>query len=99
MDDTLLSDSMQLEQGQMPENTDSSATADLNLTQVSQQAGDVIELTTNSDDICTTTPADTNNISGVSDTTSIPDSASTTEKESKQKKNGCSKKKRVSNPK
>ncbi len=99
MDDTLLSDSMQLEQEQTSENTDSSATADLNLTQVSQQAGDVIELTTNSDDICTKTPADTNNISGVSDTTSIPHSASTTEKESKQKKNGCSKKKRVSNPK
>ncbi len=98
MDDTLLSDSMKLEQ-EAPENNDLLSIPDLNATQVSKQATDEIQLVTNSDDMCSTAEMDSNNVPNISNTNSVTNSIPSTETDSKEKKSSCSKKKRVSNPK
>jgi hypothetical protein len=96
MDDSLLSDSIMVEEEQILANIDQTSTPDLNRTQTSEQADDLNQLTSNSDEINNPAPVTS---SSSSSSISIPKSDSPLQVISKAKKSGSAKKKRASEAK
>ncbi|CAF1118756.1 unnamed protein product [Rotaria sordida] len=96
IDDSLLSDFIIVEEEQVVKNVDQASAPDLNLTQISEQADDLVQLKTNSDD--TNNPDSVNSVTSPSSpaTISIPKSDSPVQMVLKTKKNASSKKKRAS---
>jgi hypothetical protein len=85
-----------VEEEQILANIDQTSAPDLNQTQTSEQADDLIQLTSNSDEINNPAPV---NSSSSSSSISIPKSDSPLKVISKAKKSGSAKKKRASEAK
>ncbi|CAF3985737.1 unnamed protein product [Rotaria sp. Silwood1] len=99
MDDSLLSDSIIVEEEQVMKSVNQASAPDLNLTQISEQADDLVQLKTNSDD--SNNRNSVNLVTSLSSSTTIPipKSDSPAQMALKPKKNASSKKKRASETK
>jgi hypothetical protein len=96
MDDSLLSDSMIVEQDNLMKNIDQTSASDLNLTQTSEQVDDLIQFNTSSDQINDSAPINAIVSPCSSTTTSIPKPDGPVQVISKGKKTVPGKKKRPS---